>query len=115
MESKGAHDFSGHELCTSNLRSPRVEEYDLQYAYSELEMASSSLFVDSQDDCKVEVFETLNVSSSDHSKSFKRSGSTENTNKLNQKRFLPTNVSTPYEMQTLLKARNLPFKFLTSQ
>ena len=65
MASDKAHNLDGYELYPLNLRDPRFEdeEEDLQRLHSELEKASPSVFVDTSNDCQVDVFEAILTSS----------------------------------------------------
>ena len=103
MKSNKTHNFNDYELYPLNLCSLTVEENDVRYLHSELEKASSSLFVKNSDECQVEVFEAVTVSSNTYIKSLEESASTKDDKRLNQKKLLSTNISSLDEMQDVLR------------
>ena len=107
MKSNKAHDPNGYEWYPLNLRSPMVEQDDLQYFHAELKKASPSLFVENANECQVRIFEAVVAPSEPHIQSTEESGLTQDDDESCQKKVFPADISSLVEIQDVFKVIGL--------
>ena len=89
-----------------------ADEDDLQCFHTELEKASSSLFVENNNDCQVGVFEAVSSSSQRHIRETEESEPARDDDKPNQNKLLTSDISSLIEIQDILKVTKLASNYM---
>jgi hypothetical protein len=92
------HRFDDYEIYPLNLPQREFEDHNLHYLYSELEKASTSLFVTESNECSVEILEVAGPSTDSC------------VAKEKQTRLLVNRISTLDELKNSLQVIELAFK-----